>query len=174
MANLPDPDKREIITRAPFVDEQVGEMVAHLLHGNAEIDVEIKPVESDTYARIGINVKEARKLAADLVRIADVAEAAMWTPELLADVRTLYLPGATDAEIIARLTVLVEQHGGGIELRSPGRLFHADGEALTAAAHREKVDRVAAAMSAAQVSLTEMLSVVADLRTIYPDPEDQT
>jgi hypothetical protein len=173
MVKVPDPDNREIITRVPFVDESTGEMVVHMLHGNAEIDVEIKPLDTDLYARVGINVKEARQLAATLLEVADVALSAMWTPELLADVRTLYLPGATDAEIIARLTDRVAQLGGGIELRSPGRLFRADGEALTAAAHREKVDRVAAAMSAAQVSLTEMLSVVADLRVIYPDPEDR-
>ena len=172
MVNLPEPDKREIITRVPFVDESTGEMVVHMLHGHAEIDVEIKPFETDMYARVGINVKEARQFAATLLEVADVALSAMWTPELLAEVRTRYLPGATDAEIIARLNERVDQLGGGIELPSSGHLFRADGEALTAAAHREKLDRVTAAMTDARVSLTEMESVVGELRTIYPDRAD--
>ncbi len=173
MPKPPEPDRRVIITRAPFVDESVGEMVAHLLHGNPATDVVVKPLDSGQEAEFAMNVKEARQTAKELVAIADTAQAAMWTPRLLTSVRTRWLPGATDAEIIARLNDRCEQQGGGIELRDSGTLFPIDGEALMAAAHRGKVDRVAEAMSAAQVSLEELLSVVADLRTIYPDPDDQ-
>lgn len=173
MPKVPEPDKRAIITRAPFVDESVGEMVAHLLRGNAEIDVVVAPLDSGQEARFAMNVKEARQTAKELVAIADTAQAAMWTPKLLAYVRERLLPGATDAEIIARLNDLCDQQGGGIELHEDERLFPIDGEALIAAAHRDKVDRVAEAMAAAQVSIKDFLSVVADLRTIYPDPDDQ-
>ncbi|WP_026876765.1 hypothetical protein [Jiangella gansuensis] len=169
MVTVPEPDKRQIIARAPFFDESVGEMVAHLLHGNAEIDVVVKPFESEQIAGFAVNVKEARRFARVLLEFADVAQAAMWTPKLLAEVRNRWLPGATDAEIIQRLNDLCERRGGGIELLSSGRLFAQDGEALVAAVHREKVDRVAVALSDARVSLTDLDSVVADLRTIYSD-----
>ncbi|WP_132107641.1 hypothetical protein [Jiangella aurantiaca] len=147
-------------------------MVAHLLRGNAEIDVTITPEDSDGQrAGFFMNVKEARQLARALLEIADVAQAAMWTPRLLDEVRNRWLPGATDAEISARLNDLCEQRGGGIELLSPGLLYGQDGEALAAAAHREKVDRAEAAMDAARLSLTDMESVISDLRTIYRERE---
>ncbi|TDD70675.1 hypothetical protein E1262_08440 [Jiangella aurantiaca] len=108
----------------------------------------------------------ARQAAAELLQLVNVAQQAMWTPELLADVRERYLPGATDAEIIERLTRLAERDSG-LELRTSGRLFPQDGQALTAAAHREKVERVAVALSNARVSITDLESVVGDLRTIH-------
>lgn len=166
MVNVPERDKREIIARAPFVDEMVGEMVAHLLHGNAHIDVEIKPFETDMYAKVGLNLREVRLAAAELLRMADVAQQATWTPKLLANVRERYLPGATDAQIIERLQRLADRDDG-LELLEPGLLFPQDGYALTAEAHRELVDRIAAALSAAGVTLSELETVVGDLRKTY-------
>ncbi|SDU18205.1 hypothetical protein [Jiangella alkaliphila] len=166
MVKLPEPDTREIITRAPFVEEGVGEMVAHILHGDAHIDVEIKPFETEMYAQFDLLPKEARRLAADLVRIADVAQQAMWTPKLLANVRERYLPGATDAQIIEQLQRLADRDDG-LELLEPGLLFPQDGYALTAEAHRELVDRIAAALSAAGVTLGELETVVGDLRKVH-------
>lgn len=166
MVKLPEPDTREIIARVPFVEEGVGEMVAHILRGDAHIDVVIKPFETDMYASFDLLPKEARRLAAELVRIADVAQQAMWTPKLLANVRERYLPGATDAEIIERLNRMV-QRDGGLELMKPGLLYPQDGYALTAEAHRELVDRIAGALSAAGVTLGELETVVGDLRKTY-------
>ncbi|TDE12637.1 hypothetical protein [Jiangella asiatica] len=166
MVKLPEPDTREIIARASFVDEMVGEMVAHLQRGEAHIDVVIKPFESDMYAQFDLLPKEARRLAAELVRIADVVQRAMWTPKLLAHVRERYLPGATDVEIVERLNRLVERDGG-LELLKPGVLHPQDGFTLTTEAHREVVDRVAGVLSAAGVSLGELESVVGDLRKVY-------
>ncbi|TDE13054.1 hypothetical protein [Jiangella asiatica] len=165
MVTLPEPDKREIITRAPFLTEGIGEMVAHLLHGDARIDVLIKPFETDMYASFDLVPKEARRLAAELVRIADVAQQAMWTPKLLAHVRERYLPGATDAEIVERLNRLAERDGG-FELMKPGMLHPEDGYTLRSQAHGEVVDRVAGVVSEAGVTLGELESVVADLRKI--------
>ncbi|SDU82615.1 hypothetical protein [Jiangella alkaliphila] len=166
MVNVPERDKREIIARAPFVDEMVGEMVAHLLHGNAHIDVEIKPFETDMYAKVGLNLKEVRRTALELLRMAEVAQQATWTPRLLANVRERYLPGATDAQIIEQLRRLAERDDG-LELLESGLLFPQDGYALTAEAHRELVDRIAAALSAAGVTLGELESSVDDLRKVY-------
>lgn len=167
MPKVPEHDKRQIITRAPFVDESVGEMVAHLLHGNAEIDVVVKPLDSGQEAMFAMNVKEARQTAAALLVIADTAQAAMWTPGLLAEVRERYLPGATDAQIIEQLEALADRLGGGIELRSTGHLFSQDGQALAAAVHGAKVERVASALADAGVAFSELDSVVGDLRKVY-------
>ncbi|WP_157987736.1 hypothetical protein [Jiangella endophytica] len=100
----------------PFVDEMVGELVAHHWHGTPQIDLEVKPPESQQYAKVGFNLREARQAAAELLQLVDIAQQAMWTPVLLADVREHYLPGATDAEIIERLTRLAERDAG-LELR---------------------------------------------------------
>ncbi|TDD65549.1 hypothetical protein E1262_24890 [Jiangella aurantiaca] len=165
MVKLPEPDTREIIARAPFVEEGVGEMVAHILHGDAHIDVEIKPFETEMYAQFDLLPKEARRLAADLVRIADIAQQAMWTPKLLANVRERYLPGATDAEIVEQLNRMVERVGG-LELMKPGVLYPQDGYELTRQAHRQVVDRIAGVLSEAGVTLGELESVVRDLRKV--------
>ena len=98
MVKLLEPDTREIITRAPFVEEGVGEMVAHILHGDAHIDVEIKPFETEMYASFDLLPKKARRLAADLVHIADVAQQAMWTPKLLANVGRGTCPARPSAD----------------------------------------------------------------------------
>ncbi|WP_026874446.1 hypothetical protein [Jiangella gansuensis] len=166
MVKLPEPDAREIIARAPVVDEMVGEMVAHLDAGNPHIDVEIKPYETTMYARFDLIPKEARQLAAELVRMADVAQNAAWTPALLAQVRERYLPGATDAQIVERLNRLARRESG-FELVSPGVLDPADGYQLTAEAHRELVERVAAALSAAGVTMRELDTAIGDLRAVY-------
>lgn len=168
MVNRPEPDRREIITRTPFVDDMVGEMVAHLRDGMPHIDVEIKPLDTETemHASFDMIPKEARRVAAELMRIADEVEQAAWTPQLLAHVRERYLPGKTDAELIGYLKRLADRDGG-LELGPGGQLYPQDGHTLTALAHRDLVDRVRAALSAHDVTLTELEAAVADLGKVY-------
>ena len=99
MVTVPKTNKREIITRAPFVHPDVGEIVAFHDEEGPTIDLVIKPEGSDEYAQVGITAADAHELADELHRIADEVQRAGWTPKLLSDARA-YLPGMTDEQII--------------------------------------------------------------------------
>lgn len=75
-------------------------------------------------------------------------------------------PDTSNEDIIHRLDRLVEREGS-VELRRPGLLRPDDGYKLVADSHRELVERVAELLAPAGVGLSELASVVDDLKKVY-------
>lgn len=139
MVTVPKPKKREIITRAPFVHPDVGEIVAFHDEEGPTIDVTIRPEGSEEYARFGLTAADAHQLADELHRIGTIVQRAGWTPTLLSDART-YLPGMTDEQIIERLDRLYRRWGG-LVIGYRGRLDRRAGRALAVEVHMETLER---------------------------------
>lgn len=135
MVTVPKPKKREIITRAPFVDHDLGELVAYHDEEGPTIDVTIRPEDTTQYIQFGLTPADTHRLADELHEIADVAQRAGWTPTILSEAR-VFLPGMTDEQIIERLDRLYRRWGGFVfGLR--GKLSHRAGRALAVEVHIE-------------------------------------
>ncbi|SEF14435.1 hypothetical protein [Jiangella alba] len=139
MVTVPKPKKREIITRAPFIHHDVGEVVVFHDEEGPTIDVVVKPEGSEQYAHFAITAIEAHQLADEMHRLGTIAQRAGWTPTILSDAR-VYLPGMTDEQIIERLDRLYQRRGG-LVIGFRGRLDRAAGRALALEVHMETLDR---------------------------------
>lgn len=175
MVTVPKPKKREIITRAPFVHHDIGEIVAYHDEEGPTIDVTIRPEDSEQYAQFALTAADAHQLADELHHIADEAQRAGWTPTILSDART-YLPGMTDEQIIERLDRLYRRWGG-LVIGFRGRLDRAAGRALAVEVHIETLERSVALVEehAERLSgipeladrLNELRSSLEDVRQLY-------
>ncbi|SDT70554.1 hypothetical protein [Jiangella sp. DSM 45060] len=139
MVTVSKPKKREIITRAPFVSDDIGEIVAYHDEEGPTIDVTIRPEDSGQYAQFGLTAAEVHELADELHRIANKVQRAGWTPTILTDART-YLPGMTDEQIIERLDRLYRRWGG-LVIGFRGRLDRRAGRALAVEVQMETLER---------------------------------
>lgn len=176
MVTVPTPEKREEITRVPFVHPEVGEMVAYLDTEGPIINVQVKPEESDMFCEFTLTPLEARELAESLRAIADEAQRAGWSRKMLADVRKHYLPDATDDEIRDRLDALTERlgeriHGFRGQLSSQaGRQLLAEDAAAAAGqasgALGEVVDQMAR-LGEVSVRLAEAQQAFTDLERLH-------
>jgi hypothetical protein len=63
MVAVSKPKKVEIITRAPFVHHDIGEIVAFHDEEGPTIDVTIRPEGSEDYARFALTAIDAHQLA---------------------------------------------------------------------------------------------------------------
>ncbi|WP_026874757.1 hypothetical protein [Jiangella gansuensis] len=142
MVTVPKPKKREIITRAPFVHPDIGEIVAFHDEEGPTIDVTIRPEGSEDYAHFALTAIDAHQLADELHRIGTIVQRAGWTPTILTDARE-YLPGMTDEQIIERLDRLYRRWGG-LVIGFRGRLDRAAARALAVEVHIETLERSAA------------------------------
>lgn len=168
MVKLPRPDEREVIARAPFLDESIGEMVAKLDdHEGPVIDVRIAPDDTGQEVTFVLAPLEARTLAAELDEIAITAQRAGWTPAVIAHTRDTYLPDATDAEIMTRLDRLVERLDGTVLGHAPGTLHRDAGAMLVADAHLNVVERTAESLESTIDQLALLTTTVTELRRIY-------
>ncbi|WP_116949406.1 hypothetical protein [Jiangella endophytica] len=166
MVTVPKPKKREIITRAPFVHPDVGEIVAYHDEEGPTIDVTIRPEGSEEYAHFGLTAADAHELADELHRIGTIVQRAGWTPTLLSDARN-YLPGMTDEQIIERLDRLYRRWGG-LVIGFRGRLDRAAARALAVEVHLETLERSAASVEEHAESLSgipELADRLAELRS---------
>ncbi|WP_053208197.1 hypothetical protein [Jiangella muralis] len=176
MATLPTPDETNIITRAPFLAREIGEIIAWHDHEGPSIDFRLAPEDTDQHAEISFTPSEVHKLADQLHEIATVAQHAGWTPEILAQARARYLPGMSDVQIIERLDRLADRIGG-LVFGVGGRLHGEAGRMLTAEVGLEALDRVAAAVDVASQqldgvhqltpALTELREAIAGMRRFY-------
>lgn len=176
MATLPTPDETNIITRAPFLSTEIGEIIAWHDHEGPSVDFRLAPEDTDQRAEVSSTPSEVHKLADQLHEIATIAQRAGWTPEILAQVRERYLPGMSDAQIIERLDRLTSRIGG-LVFGFGGRLHHNSGRMLVAEVGLEALDRVAAAIDAASQqldgvhqltpALTELREATTGLRRFY-------
>lgn len=139
MVTVSKPKKREIITRAPFVSDDIGEIVAYHDEEGPTIDVTIRPEDSGQYAQFGLTAAEVRQLADELHSIADQVQRAGWTPTILAEARA-YLPGMTDEQIIERLDRLYRRWGG-LVIGFRGMLDRRAGRALAIEVHMETLEQ---------------------------------
>ncbi|SEF11478.1 hypothetical protein [Jiangella alba] len=170
MVTVPKPKTREIITRAPFVHPDVGEIVAFHDEEGPTIDVTIRPEGSEEYAHFGLTAADAHELADEMHRIGTIVQRAGWTPALLSDART-YLPGMTDEQIIERLDRLYRRWGG-LVIGYRGRLDRAAGRALAVEVHMETLERSAALVEQHAESLSgvpELADRLAELRSSLED-----
>ncbi|SDU47734.1 hypothetical protein [Jiangella alkaliphila] len=175
MVTVPKPKQREIITRAPFVHHEVGEVVVYHDEEGPTIDITIELEDTKQRAQFAITPREAHQLADDMHRIADLAQRAGWTPTILTDARR-YLPGMTDEQIIERLDRLYRRWGG-LVIGFRGRLDRAAGRALAVEVHMETLDRSVALVEeyAEPLSgipemadrLDELRSSLEDVRQLY-------
>lgn len=175
MVTVPKPKKREIITRAPFVHHDIGEIIAFHDEEGPTIDVVVKPEASDQYAHVAITAIEAHQLADELHRIGTITQRAGWTPTVLTDARA-YLPGMTDEQIIERLDRLYRRWNGHV-IGYRGHLDRAAGRALAVEVHIETLERSVALVEehAETLSgipeladrLSELRSSLEDVRQLY-------
>ncbi|TDE13004.1 hypothetical protein [Jiangella asiatica] len=181
MVTVPKPKKREIITRAPFVHPDVGEIVAYHDEEGPTIDVTIRPEGSEEYAHFGLTAADAHQLADELHRIGTIVQRAGWTPTILADARA-YLPGMTDDQIIERLDRLYRRWGG-LVIGFRGRLDRAAARALMVEDHIETLERSMALIeqNAGPLSgipeladrLDELRSSLEAVRQLYIDEQER-
>lgn len=172
MVTVPTPDQREIITRRPFLDEAVGEMVARQSREGPLIDLSLQPYDTEPRVELGITPTEARELAEQLRDVADVAQRAGWTPAVLANVRERYLPGASDEEIMARLDQLTEEVGSSVLGYQTGTLDWRAGRVLTAKAGADVAERASGALENAVSTLTDveaLISRLTEMRDTFAD-----
>lgn len=166
MVTVSKPKKREIITRAPFVSDDIAEIVAYHDEEGPTIDVTIRPEDSGQYAQFGLTAAEVRQLADELHRVADQVKRAGWTPTILAEARA-YLPGMTDEQIIERLDRLYRLWGGFV-IGFRGMLDRRAGRALAVEEHIAMLERSAALVEdhAEKLSgIPELASGLAELRS---------
>lgn len=176
MAMLPTPDETNIITRAPFLAREIGEIIAWHDHEGPSIDFRLAPEDTDQHAEISLTPSEVHNLADQLHEIAMVAQHAGWTPEILAQVRERYLPGMSDVQIIERMDRLADRIGG-LVFGMGGRLHGDAGRMLTAEVGIEALDRLAAGIDAVAQrldgmhdltpALTEAREAIAGMRRFY-------
>ncbi|TDE13509.1 hypothetical protein [Jiangella asiatica] len=162
MVTVPNSEHRDVIVRAPFLGDEVGHMVARHDAEGPTIDVRLAPQDTEQHVEFSISPAEARELAEQLVRIADAAQRAGWTPDVLAQVRERFLPGHTDQQIIERLDRLAERLGGFV-LGHHGRVSWRAGRILTAELGAEAVGRAALALEAAVEQLSAVGAAVGPL-----------
>lgn len=149
MATVSTSERDNVITRAPFLSESVGEMVAwHDVEGPA-IDIHLEPLDSGQRVDLSITPAEARMVAGQLAEIAAIAQRAGWTPAVLAEVRERFLPGLSDEQIIERLDALADRLDGGV-LGHRGHVDWRAGRMLVAQTGAELLDRADAAVGEAE------------------------
>ncbi|SDU26647.1 hypothetical protein [Jiangella alkaliphila] len=139
MVTVPKPKQREIITRAPFVHHEVGEIVVYHDEEGPTIDIKIELEDTKQRAQFAITAIEAYQLADEMHRIGAIAQRAGWTPKILSDARA-YLPGMTDEQIIERLDRLYRRWGGFV-IGYRGKLSPGAGRALAVEVHMETLER---------------------------------
>src|SRR5690625_2973874 len=158
MVKVPEQDYSDVITRAPLVHRDVGEIVAHHGDEGPMIDMVIKPDDLARRGKVSMGAAEARQLATELNRIADLTQQSGWTPRILAEVRQRYLPGMTDAEIMRRLDRLYEQWGGFV-FGLGGSLSFRAGQVLAAESQAEPLDGALAVIDRHAESLSGLPEV---------------
>lgn len=155
MVTVSTPAERDVISRVPFLNDRLGELVAWHDREGPMIDVRLAPEDSGTSVTATLSPSETRELADQLRQIADVAQHAGWTPAVLADVREHYLPGAGDEEIMARLDQLTHRLDSSPLGIRQGTVHPAAGRMLTADVGSELVEQASAALDDTIDRLTE-------------------
>ncbi|WP_119663101.1 hypothetical protein [Jiangella rhizosphaerae] len=165
MATTPAADRRDVIARSAFLSDDVGEMIAWHDTEGPSIDIHLEPADSGQRVDVSVTPSEARALARQLTELADTAQRAGWTPELLAEARERYLPGMSDEQIIARLDALTDRLGG-LVLGYRGRIDWRAGRILVAETGHELLGRAATAVDAAEQHLAGYQQAVEQLTTV--------
>lgn len=163
MVTVPEPDRRDVIVRGPFLNDSLGEIVAWHDKEGPIIDFHLAPLDTEDAVEFGLTPTEARALASQLREIADAAQRAGWTSAVLADVRQNYLPGATDDEIIAKLDALADRNGGFVLGFKRGTVNPNAGRMLTAEVGAQAVQRASTALDDAVDRLGEFRAAVDQL-----------
>lgn len=153
----------DLIIRFPFLNDDLGELIARHDDEGPIIDVFLAPEDGGGSVTFALTPAEARVLAGQLTDIADAAQRAGWTPAVLADVREHYLPGASDEQIIQRLDQLTQRLGSSPLGIRPGTVSREAGRMLAAEAGGEVVDQVADVLDEAIVRLGEFRGAVDQL-----------
>lgn len=172
MDTVSSPGDGAVIAWMPFVEERRGEVVARHRHDGPSVDIRLVHSAGGEQYEFGLTPLEARALADELGQIADSAQRAACTPELVADVREHYLPRATDEEIVARLGRLVERLGV-VPLLRPGVLRPDAGMMLTADAALDGIDRADRALTSAVAALTDLRRDTRDILRNGPVEEQR-
>lgn len=159
MTTLPNSAEREIITQARFHEDLT--IVAFHEDEGPLLELIVAPVGTGKRADLLVNTAEARDLAVELNRIADLALRAGWTPVILADARQ-QLPGMTDEQIIERLERLHRRLGGFV-FGVAGRLGGRAARMLSVEVHIETLERAIALVD----QHAEVLSGVPDVASRF-------
>lgn len=169
MVTVPDPDHRNVIAQVPFLNDDLGELVAWHDKEGPVVDVRLAPDDAGDKVELRLSPCEARELADQLRDIADVAQRAGWTPAVLADVRQHYLPGASDEQIVARLDELAGRLGESVLGFRPGTISSDAGRMLVAGVGTEVVERAATALDVTIGRLGELRNAVDRLAELRAD-----
>lgn len=170
MTAVPKPG--HVIVRKPFLNDDLGEVIARHDDEGPTIDVVLAPQDSGASVSFGLTPCETRLLARQLQEVADTAQRAGWTPAVLADVRESYLPRASDEQIVARLDDLAERLGASPLGLRPGTLSPEAGRMLVAGAGRDVLQQAIAALDTAIARLAEFSQTtgqLTDLRAAFDE-----
>lgn len=165
MSTLPTPNESNIIKRVPFLNDDLGEIIAWHDHEGPSIDFKLAPRESEQRFECGFTPSEIHQLADQLHDIANLAQRAGWTPEVLAQARERYLPGMTDEQIMERLDRLTARLGGRV-LGHGALIDWQAARMLTAELGVEALDQAEAAVDAALQQLHDVEQLTTSLRAL--------